>query len=83
MPKITLFGGAVPPVTDEEKAARAQEAAVGDDSSILDTPVAEAPARPAVNDLKAAWVEYAVWSGWDRDEAEAATKQSLIKMLGS
>lgn len=82
MPKITLFGGAVPPVTDEEK-ARAQEAAVGDDSSILDTPVAEAPVRPAVNDLKAAWVEYAVWSGWDRDEAEAATKQSLIKMLGS
>ncbi len=83
MPKITVFGGSEPPVTDEEKAARAQEAAVGDDSSILDTPVAEAPVRPAVNDLKAAWVEYAVWSGWDRDEAEAATKQSLIKMLGS
>ena len=56
----------------------------------LPTPAAEEPApadpallSPPMNTApKAAWVEYAVAKGYDRDEAEAANKPDLIKALG-
>lgn len=38
--------------------------------------------RPAKNDSKAAWVDYAVSQGADRDEAEASTKDDLIAAHG-
>lgn len=44
----------------------------------------EAPkdARPSRNDPKAAWVDYAVSQGKDRDEAEAQSKQALLDEFG-
>lgn len=36
---------------------------------------------PAESALKPEWVEYAVRQGYDRDEAEKATKPDLIKAL--
>lgn len=41
-----------------------------------------APTRPAVNDPKARWVEWAVANGADADEAEAMTKSDLIDTYG-
>lgn len=40
------------------------------------------PSRPAVNDNKAAWVDWAVNQGLDRELAEAATKAELIEDYG-
>lgn len=37
------------------------------------------PARPAVNDPKDRWVEYAVSWGWTEEDAQAATKADLIE----
>ena len=37
------------------------------------------PARPAVNDPKERWIEYAVARGWPQDDAHAATKADLIE----
>lgn len=39
--------------------------------------------RPAVNDRKAAWVDYAVAQGADRDDAEALTKDDLVDQYGA
>lgn len=44
-------------------------------------PQPEAPDRPGVRDSKAAWVEYAVTQGMDRDEAEATSKPDLMAAL--
>lgn len=41
-----------------------------------------APSRPAHGDPKAAWVDYAVSQGADRQDAEATTKGDLIKAYG-
>lgn len=41
----------------------------------------DAPVRPAARDAKAAWVEYAVATGMDRQDAEAMTKTALIEAL--
>lgn len=42
----------------------------------------EKSSRPAQSDNKAAWVDYAVTQGADRDEAEAGTKQQLVDTYG-
>lgn len=39
--------------------------------------------RPAQADNKAAWVDWAVSQGVDREEAETATKAELIELYGS
>ena len=41
------------------------------------------PGRPAQADNKAAWVDWAVRHGIDREEAEASTKAELIELYGS
>ena len=41
------------------------------------------PTKPAAADPKAAWVDWAVSLGADRDEAEATTKADLIAAYGS
>lgn len=38
---------------------------------------------PAQSDNKAAWVDYAVSQGADRDEAESMTKAELIDQYGA
>lgn len=42
----------------------------------------EVSGRPAQNDPKAAWVDWAVSQGADRDEADALTKAELIEFYG-
>lgn len=37
------------------------------------------PARPAVNDPKDRWTEYAIARGWSDQDAHAATKADLIE----
>lgn len=37
---------------------------------------------PARSDNKAAWVDYAVAKGADREEAEASTKDDLVEQYG-
>jgi hypothetical protein len=49
-------------------------------------PPAEAAAErslPAKGAVKAEWVEHAVASGVDRDEAEALTKDQLVERFGA
>ena len=46
-------------------------------------PEPEESARPAQADNKAAWVDWAVSQGVDREEAEAFTKAELIELYGS
>jgi hypothetical protein len=46
-------------------------------------PEPESSGRPAQADNKAAWIDWAVSQGADRDEAEAATKAELIDEYGS
>jgi hypothetical protein len=43
----------------------------------------EPSGRPAQADNKAAWVDWAVSQGVDRDDAEAYTKADLIELYGS
>ena len=45
--------------------------------------VSEEPARPAQADNKAAWVDWAVAQGADREDAETSTKADLIELYGS
>lgn len=40
------------------------------------------PGPPAESALKQRWVEFAVEQGWDRQEAEDATKDDLVAALG-
>lgn len=47
-----------------------------------DVEASEASGRPAQNDPKAAWVDWAVSQGADRDEADALTKAELIEFYG-
>lgn len=42
----------------------------------------DTPRRPAKTDNKAAWVDWAVSQGAERDEAEKATKDDLVKAYG-
>lgn len=76
MPKITLHGGSTPPVTDEEKAAQQEPA-----DDVLEASPEPSGGKPAVNDAKAAWVDYAIVQGWSREDAEAATKADLVEKL--
>jgi hypothetical protein len=76
MPKITVYGGASfwEGVPGPGTASTPQEDVQEPDTGLLDEPTG----KPAVNDPKAAWVDYAVSQGWLRDDAEAVTKQQLI-----
>lgn len=49
---------------------------------VTDEPVAEDGDKPLRTASKAAWVDYAVTKGVDREEAEAASKQDLIDLYG-
>lgn len=42
---------------------------------------APGPSKPGQADQKAAWVDYAVAQGIERDQAEAMTKADLIELL--
>lgn len=44
---------------------------------------ADEGSAPAKNDNKAAWVDYAISQGVERDEAEGLTKADLVEMFGS
>lgn len=78
MPKITVHGGSEPPVTDEEKAANeALEPAGG----ILEDVPASQSVKPAVNDPKAVWVDYAVSQGHDREAVESKTKAEIVDLF--
>ena len=46
-------------------------------------PEPEESGRPAQADNKAAWVDWAVAQGADREDAEASTKADLIELYGS
>ena len=49
----------------------------------LQEKAASKPRRPSQADPKAAWVDYAVDQGADRETAESSTKQELISQYGS
>ncbi len=80
MPKITVHGGSEPPVTDEEKTEQAKESTEPADGALVDAPE-PADVKPAVNDPKHAWIDYAVSQGHDRADAEAKTKNELVALF--
>lgn len=80
MPKITVHGGSEPPVTDEEKAAQVKESAEPADEALVDAPE-PVDVKPAVNDPKAAWVDYAVSKGHHRETVEAKTKAEIVDLF--
>ncbi|MFD6035728.1 hypothetical protein ACFWHF_14475 [Streptomyces griseoincarnatus] len=72
MPKITVHGG----VSDRN---RPEPAAAPETVNAPETAVEQPEvSRPALNDTKDAWVDYAVARGWSRDDAEASTKAQLV-----
>lgn len=81
------------PVTSEDPAAQEQrETSVAEKVLAMGQNVTEAladgintdpqPERPTKSATKGEWVEYAVASGMDREEAEATTKDALIERYG-
>lgn len=64
-------------VAEPETQSREDEA----DSSELDSTGTVPLERPAFTALKSAWVDYAAAVGWDRAQAEDASKAELIKAL--
>lgn len=52
---------------------------VGADEAPTDS--SDEPKRPAQSDPKGAWVDFAVYHGIDRGEAETMTKADLIELL--
>ena len=72
------------PVPDDPGEQQAKETEVAQRVLVEGEPatVATGQSRPPQSANKAAWVEWAVSQGADRDEAEDATKQDLIDAYG-
>ena len=68
----------VQPEPDEAVAEPAEQA----EQDTVTTEAPESSGRPAQNDSKSAWVDWAVTQGADRDEAEALTKAELVEFYG-
>ena len=88
MPKATKAGPSnqwegepVPEEPQEPAEAPAEDEPVFEDSGAVQEPQTVTDGRPVVNAPKGDWVEYAVTQGWNREDAEAATKADLVEKL--
>lgn len=82
------LGGLVKPASERTVAAQVvvNQAADDTDGDAPDgdapAPDGDAPEAPAVSDVKADWVDFAVSQGESREAAEAMTKADLIDKFG-
>lgn len=74
-----LVDPSIPLLTDAELTALAEAET---EREADDQAAQSREGRPAINDNKAAWVDWAVNQGLDRELAESATKAELIEDYG-
>ncbi|MFF0860904.1 hypothetical protein ACFYUV_04025 [Nonomuraea sp. NPDC003560] len=77
-PPAPIVPGPVPSAPDEQQAKETDAA----QRVLVEGQPATAAARPAQSASKAAWVDWAVSQGMDRDQADDLTKAELIDLHG-
>jgi len=84
MPRSTVHGGVTNEALEQShRTGQPPEEIQGEHGPELDPELwgdkEPGPARPAVNDPKERWIEYALARGWSDQDAHAATKADLIE----